>query len=147
MITDKERLITLPSDEEVERGVKRFARQVRDHYGSRLVGLYLYGTRSRGPDDDGDESDESDAAVVAVLAGEFDFWRELCALSDLSYDELIDHDIFIDAKPVVLSAWNDPATTADPSWNRPARREGTRATKPKRSWPPCETSSPPQKSS
>jgi len=120
MIADKERLITLPSDEEVERGVQRLARQVRDHYGSQLVGLYLYGTRARGLHDE-----ESDAAVVAVLAGELDFWRELCVLSDFSYDELIDHDVFIDAKPVALSAWNDPATAADPSWIRLARREGT----------------------
>jgi len=122
MITDKERLITLPSDEEVERGVQRFARRVRDHYGSRLVGLYLYSTRSRGPDED---DDESDAAVVAVLEGELDFWRELCVQSDFSYDELIDHDVFIDAKPVALSVWNGPATAADPSWIRLARREGT----------------------
>ncbi len=120
MITDKAHLITLPSDEEVERGVQRLARQVRDHYGSRLVGLYLYGTRARGPHDE-----ENDAAVVAVLAGELDFWRELCVLSDLSYDELVDHDVFIDAKPVAFSAWDRPATAADPSWIHLARREGT----------------------
>lgn len=113
-------LVTLPSDEEVAQGLLRFARMVRDHYGDRLVGLYLYGSRARG-----DHNAESDADVAAVLAGELEFWREICVLSDLSYDELLDHDVLIDAKPVALSAWIDPAAAANPSWIRAIKRDGT----------------------
>jgi hypothetical protein len=113
-------LLAPPTDAEVEQGLRRFARAARDHYGERLHGLFLYGSRARG-----DQDEEYDAAVVAVLGGELDFWRELCVLSDLSYDQLVDHHIVIDAKPVALSAWNGPTTAADPSWIRLARREGT----------------------
>jgi len=112
-------LLTLPSDDEVAQGLLRFARGVRDHYGDRLVGLYLYGSRARG-----DHDAESDADVAVILAGEVAFWREICVLSDLSYDELLDHEVFIDAKPVALSAWIDPTAEANPSWIRAIKRDG-----------------------
>lgn len=112
-------LIAPPSDEEVAKGLERFARIVRDHYGLRLVGLFLYGSRARG-----DHHAESDADVAAILSGPLEYWREVRALSDLSYDELVDHGVYIDAKPYALAEWNDPSSGSNASLVRVIKRDG-----------------------
>jgi antitoxin ChpS len=112
-------LLVLPSNEDVERGLRRFGSAVRAHYGPRLVGLYLYGSRARG-----DHNPESDADVAAILTGDLDYWREVGTLSDLSYDELVDHGILIDAKPLALSDWISPGSHGDPSIVKAIKRDG-----------------------
>jgi len=112
-------LLAPPSDEEVEQGLRRFARVVRDHYGERLQGLFLYGSRARG-----DHHAESDADVAAILSGPLQYWQEVFALSDLSYDELVDHGIYIDAKPYSLSDWEEPSDHVSASLVRAIKRDG-----------------------
>ncbi|MGH6851348.1 MAG: nucleotidyltransferase domain-containing protein [Methylocella sp.] len=115
---DLEDLLKLPSDEEVGQVLLRFAKDVREHYGSDLAGLYLYGSRARAG-----HHLESDADLVVVLSKDFDFWWEVCVLSDLSYDYLADQGVCIDATPVALSEWNDPSSHANPSLVRAIRRD------------------------
>jgi uncharacterized protein len=113
-----EDLLKPPSDEEVGQVLFRFAKDVYERYGSGVAGLYLYGSRARAG-----HHIESDADVVVILSKDFDFWRELGVLSDLSYDYLADQNVCIDAKPVALSEWNDPSSHANPSLVRAMRRD------------------------
>ncbi|MGB6175357.1 MAG: nucleotidyltransferase domain-containing protein [Methylocella sp.] len=113
-----EHLLKPPSDEEVGQALLRFAKDVDDHYGSDLAGLYLYGSRARA-----EHHLESDADLVVILSKDFDFLREVSVLSDLSYDYLVDRGICIDAKPVALMEWNDPSSHVNPSLVRAMRRD------------------------
>ncbi|MGH6844639.1 MAG: nucleotidyltransferase domain-containing protein, partial [Methylocella sp.] len=113
-----EDLLKPPSDDEVGQVLLRFAKDLHEHYGSGLAGLYLYGSRARAGHDP-----ESDADVVVVLSKDFDFWREVSVLSDLSYDYLADQGVCIDAKPVALSEWNDPSSHVNPSLVHAMRRD------------------------
>jgi len=113
-----EDLLKAPSDAEVGQVLLRFAKDVHEHYGSGLAGVYLYGSRARAG-----HHPESDADVVIILSKDFDFWREVSVLSDLSYDYLADQGVCIDAKPVALSEWNDPSSHVNPSLIRAMRRD------------------------
>jgi len=111
-------LLRPPSDEDVGQALQRFAMDVRDHYGPVLAGLYLYGSRARGA-----HQPDSDADVAVVLTSAFDYWREVGILSDLAYDCLVERGVYIDAKPLALSAWNDPTSHANASLVRAMRRD------------------------
>jgi predicted nucleotidyltransferase len=51
-----------PTSSEIEAALAQFAANVRNHYGSRLHGLYLFGSRARG-----DHRPDSDADVAVIL--------------------------------------------------------------------------------
>jgi predicted nucleotidyltransferase len=94
-----EDLLKPPSDEEVGQVLRRFAKDVHEHYGSGLAGLYLYGSRERA-----EHHPEGDADLVVILLKDFDFWREVSVLSDLSYDYPADQNVCIDANQWLY--WN-----------------------------------------
>jgi predicted nucleotidyltransferase len=113
-----EDLLKPPSDEAVRQVLLSFAKDVHDHYGSGLAGLYLYGSRARD-----EHHPESDADLAVILSKDFDFWQEVSVLSDLSYDYLADQNVCIDATPVALLEWNDPSSHVNPSLVRAMRRD------------------------
>lgn len=88
--------------------LRRFADDVRDHYGPRLAGIYLFGSRARG-----DHSEDSDADVAVVLHGPFDFWKERGWLGDLAYDYFLKHWLYIQPYPFELSEWERADTERD----------------------------------
>jgi uncharacterized protein len=79
---------------------------------SGLAGLYLYGSRARA-----EHHPESDADLAVILSKDFDFWREVSVLSDLSYDYLADQNVCIDAIPVALLEWNNPSSHVNRPWS------------------------------
>ncbi|GIL03198.1 MAG: hypothetical protein BroJett030_30970 [Alphaproteobacteria bacterium] len=81
------------------KAVALFARQVREYFGERVAGIYLYGSRARG-----DHHSASDADIVVVLEG-CDFWKDLFALVDLAFVVNARSDIFIQPRPVSLADW------------------------------------------
>jgi uncharacterized protein len=114
-----EDILRPPTEAEVEEALKRFAADVRRHYGDRLKGLYLFGSRARGdhrPDSD------VDVAVVIADAGQ-ELWIERNALSDLSYDRLVDDGVEIQGWPVLESAWKHPDRHSNPSLIRAMQRD------------------------
>ncbi len=114
-----EELLRPPTEAEVEQSLATFAVDLRRHYGDRLCGLWLFGSRARG-----DHHPHSDVDVAVVLLdGDWLEWRERDALSDLSYDRLIDDGAEIQGWPVRLSDWNDPERHSNPSLVRAMRRD------------------------
>lgn len=115
-----EELLRPPTEEEVRRALRRFAAIAREHYGARLKGLYLFGSRARG-----DHHPHSDVDVAVVLQdGDWRSWNEVRTLSDLTYDLLIEDGADIQAIPIRVSEWEEPSRHANPSLVRTARRDG-----------------------
>ncbi len=70
------------------------------HYGPRLKGLVLYGSRARG---DADET--SDVDVLVLIDGPVDYGSELRAIVDVLYDLQLELGATIEAFPVDEQAY------------------------------------------
>ena len=103
-------LLRTPSDDTVERDLQRFGRAVARRYGERLRGVYLFGSRARGT-----HRPDSDVAVAVVVDGGVMDWRERAALSDLSFDFLVNDAVDIQAWPISAQAWDDPSQHSNPA--------------------------------
>ena len=87
----------------VKAGLLVLAKKIQKHYGKKIQGIYSVDLRPTY-----DPEDRADAYVIVVLPN--DGWRyfdEVGTLGGLTYDALEETDIFIDAEPISLSAWND----------------------------------------
>ena len=112
-------LLSPPDDAVVSDAIDTFAGAIRRHYGSRLRGLHLFGSRARG-----DHSIESDADIAVVLDDrEWDFWREKLTLADLSYGVVVNTGADVQGWPVRESEWSDPLRHRNPSLVRAMRRD------------------------
>ena len=97
-----------PSETEVEQALARFAAAVGRHYGDRLKGLYLFGSRARG-----DHQADSDADVAVVLTdGEWVPWQERWTLNRLAYEARLFSGVAIQPWPFSAARWRagDPDT-------------------------------------
>lgn len=96
-----------------------FADDLRAHYGPRLGGVYLFGSRARG-----EARSDSDADVAVVLADEaLDFWDEKSVLVDLAYDHILESGIHIQTWPFTRAEWEHPEGRPQERLLRSARRE------------------------
>ena len=76
---------------------------VRQHYGTRLVDILVFGSRARG-----DARPDSDVDLAVILEdGDWTFWDETMSLSDLAYDAVVDPGLWIQAWPVSRSVWEE----------------------------------------
>jgi antitoxin ChpS len=113
-------LLEPPDDATVARALRAFAAAVRRHFGDRLRGLYLFGSRARG-----DHTPESDADVAVVLADDgWTYWDEKMALSDLTYEMLLEDGVYLQAWPVTITAWRKPETHHNPDLVLAMHRDG-----------------------
>jgi antitoxin ChpS len=113
-------LLELPDDATVLKAIAAFASAIRRHYGTRLVGLYLFGSRARG-----DHTPESDADVAVILnEQEFDFWREKMTLADIAYDVILQYVADMQGWPIRLTEWLDPTRHRNPRLVRAMKRDG-----------------------
>ena len=86
-----------------------FVKAVENHYGSRLHGIYLFGSRARG-----DYRVDSDYDVAVVLKDDSAaLWREQDALADIAFDTLFEREIFIQPLPFMLKDWRPNAEHRD----------------------------------
>ena len=113
-------LLPPPTEEEVQRALRRFVADVKRHYGNRLTGLYLTGSRARG-----DHHPHSDVDVAVILEdGDWRSWDESGVLSDLSYGRLIEDGVDIQGVAIPASHWEEPSRHSNPSLVRTMRRDG-----------------------
>lgn len=77
------------------RALQQFVRELRKHYGFRLEGVVLYGSRARGDAEEG-----SDIDTLVVLNPIEDFWTEFRLISPMADRVSLEHDVVISAVPV-----------------------------------------------
>jgi len=82
-------------DARVRRAPLRFKRTLRETYGKRFRGLYLYGSYARG-----DARPDSDVDTVIALAGRVQPYHELARLSRTLADLCLRYDLLIATYPV-----------------------------------------------
>lgn len=116
---DIDEILRPPTEAEVERAISMFADAVRAHYGERLKGLYLFGSRARG-----DHKPDSDADIAVVLHGLESASAEKMPLTDLAYDVIVETGVHVQAWPVSETHWNDPAMHTNPPLVRNMRADG-----------------------
>lgn len=119
-MTPIEDILRPPGEAEVKAALGRFARLVREAYGERLEGLYLFGSRARG-----DHRPDSDADVAVVLKdGDWAFWDEKMRLTDLSSDIRIDDGVQVQAWPFQHADWRRPERSSRYRLIEAAKRDG-----------------------
>jgi antitoxin ChpS len=112
-------LLTPPDDAAVDRALRDFVSEVRRSYGSRLKGIYLFGSRARG-----DHTIESDADIAIVLAdGSWKRWDEKMRIADLEYDIIVATGAEPQGWPVSESEWLHPELHENPDLVRAMRRD------------------------
>jgi predicted nucleotidyltransferase len=100
--------------------LERYVQLVRDHYGSRLVDVVLFGSRGRG-----DASATSDADVAVIIKdGDWVAWKERRVLTDLGYDLLIEDGLDVQSWLVAASEWRSADTAHQSALVRNIRRDG-----------------------
>lgn len=113
-----EEIIRPPTEGEVARALRQFAAAVRQRYGDRLRGLYLFGSRARG-----DHKPDSDADVAVVLdAAGIDLRQAKWVLVELAFEPGFDSGLHISPWPIAHSEW----ATADRASTRPLVRNAWR---------------------
>ncbi len=96
-----EELLRPPTEEEVAAALTQFAADVRAHYGPRLHGVWLFGSRARG-----DHKPYSDADVAVILdAYGLDLRQEKWTLVDLAFDPGFDIGLHILPWPFAQGEW------------------------------------------
>ena len=114
-----EELLRPPTEDEVSGALQRVAAEVRQRYGDRLRGIYLFGSRARG-----DHRPDSDADVAVVLAdGDWRYWGEKMNLVDLIVGLDLDLYLYVKPWPFSESEWNDPERSSRAKLARSARRD------------------------
>jgi predicted nucleotidyltransferase len=113
-------LLAPPDEQAVAKAVDAYAAALRKRYGSRLKGVYLFGSRARG--DFGPYSDVDVAFVVAD--GEPDSFEETKVLSDLAYDLLLETGAEIQPWMVAEREWQEPSQSQSPALVRAMKRDG-----------------------
>ena len=103
-----------------ERGaLDAFVAAVRQHYGVRLVDIFVFGSRARG-----DANEDSDVDLAIILQdGDWTFWTEKLQLSDRVHDALVEHELYIQAWPVRYSEWLDPGKHRNPRFVASMKRD------------------------
>ncbi len=109
--------IAPPSSRVLDLAIAQFASAVRVHYGPRLKGIYLYGSRARG-----DARPDSDVDIAVVLDRVDGLWAEVHDLCKLSYEFLSD-GVYIEARPIAEEIWRDPGLHRNPSLVRAMKRD------------------------
>jgi antitoxin ChpS len=118
--SELEELLRPPNDAEVAAALAGFAADVRRHYGDRLKGLYLFGSRARG-----DHTPESDADVAVVLIDDgWRYWHEKMRLADIAYDTIVNTGADVQGWPIRESEWLSPDIHVNPALVRAMRRDG-----------------------
>jgi predicted nucleotidyltransferase len=95
-------LLAPPTEHAVRKALARFAGDVTRHYGRRLKGIYLFGSRARG-----DHRPDSDADVAIVLEdGNWTPWEERWTLVRLAYAPSLDSGLGIQPWPFSATQWD-----------------------------------------
>jgi hypothetical protein len=91
----------------------RFSAEVQKAYGARVLGLYAFDYLLKESGEDEEISVDVDVAVV-LADGEWTLLEEKKRLIEITFDVLLETEVYIRAWPLPISAWRNPSTYANP---------------------------------
>lgn len=120
-MSDLAALLAPPSEADVARALRDYVAKLSAAYGTRLVAVYLFGSRARA-----DHRPDSDADLAVVLTSiEGSILEEKMQLVDLGFDALTDFGLMIQPWPFTLADWdNRSPDTRFAALLAAARRDG-----------------------
>lgn len=119
-MTDIDEILRPPTEAEVKRAVAMFADAARAHYGPRLKGLCLFGSRARG-----DNGPHSDADIAVILEdGDWRLVPEKMQLADIAYEPIVETGVHVQGWPVSESDWADPTASKNAGLVLNMKRDG-----------------------
>lgn len=120
MTISMEEVLRPPTEAEVELALSMFAASVREAYGQRLRGLYLFGSRARG-----DHEPHSDADVAVLLCDEaWELTSEKRRLARLAVEAIVATGVHVQGWPVSLCDWSQPERSSNARLIENMRRDG-----------------------
>ncbi len=111
-------LLSPPDERAVARGIALFADLVRQRYGPKLRGVFLFGSRARG-----DASPFSDVDLAVIVADGVDVEKETTRLSGSTYDVLVESGAEVQPWLFRESDWRAPETSSSSRLIRSAKRD------------------------
>jgi len=106
----------------IERALVDLIGKVRSHYGSRAGSIYRIDRAANM-----EETDGSDAEIVVLLAdGSWRTLDEQRALGKLTFEALMEHDVYIRAWPIAQAAWEEASLAEHPALVREFRSHARR---------------------
>ncbi|RDJ22850.1 nucleotidyltransferase domain-containing protein [Bosea caraganae] len=100
-MSDVSTLLAPPSDVEVAKALAHYFNLLAAEYGSRLAGVYLFGSRARR-----DHRPDSDADIAVVLTSfQGTALDEKMRLVDLGFEALTDAGVMIQPWPFTSAEW------------------------------------------
>lgn len=100
-MSDLSALLAPPNEADVASALAAYSRLLAEEYGSRLAGIYLFGSRARR--DHRPDSDADLAVVLTELRGSA--LDEKMRLVDLGFDALTDAGVMIQPWPFTVAQW------------------------------------------
>lgn len=101
MSRDVSTLLAPPTETDVAKALARYSNLLAAEYGSRLVGIYLFGSKARR-----DHRPDSDADLAVVLTSfRGSALDEKMRLVDLGFDALTDDGVMIQPWPFTAAEW------------------------------------------
>jgi antitoxin ChpS len=111
-------LLAAPDSAAVDRAIDAYALALRHRYGSKLKGMFLFGSRARG-----DFQPYSDVDIAVVLADSARERSQTRHLADLAYDVFLETGAEIQPWAFPETEWNDPEHSSSPGLIRSAKRD------------------------
>jgi len=111
-------LLAPPNERAISSALDSYAVALRERYGNRLKGVYLFGSRARG-----DFGAYSDADLAVILDDSIPPAAQTRALSALAYDVFLETGAEIQPWAFREREWNEPRASAS-DLIRAARRDG-----------------------
>jgi predicted nucleotidyltransferase len=111
-------LLAPPDTTAVAKAIEIYASVLRERFGDRLKGVYLFGSRARG-----DFSPFSDVDVAVILDDSSGQAFRVGPLSELAYDVFLKTGAEIQPWPFSEAEWIEPERSSSPRLVRAARRD------------------------
>jgi predicted nucleotidyltransferase len=90
----------LSPDAALDEALAHFAAAVEAHYGARLHGIWLFGSRARG-----DHRVDSDVDIAVVLEEPANILAELRQMGDISFPLEVETGAFFQMIPILRKTW------------------------------------------
>ena len=89
----------------IEKILEEVKYKVKSLYGDKLKSVILYGSYARG-----EEKQKSDIDIAVILKGDFELFKEIDRIIDVTYDIGLNYSVLLSIKPISEQDYDKPNT-------------------------------------